>query len=255
MRCAVLLLLGALQFDDVTACVCHWPAEFSNYELSFDILNETPLIVRATVVDTVNPTEGWLLGTPQLVHLSVSKTYKGKKESTLLIYNRSYSSNCDHGYQIGQEYLLFLQPDTSDGNTLAFCSGVIDISLEHQPQWEARLGRLLKQLEIYGKDPMNPLQVKYSNGQPMAQGKVVNGLPEGHWRIFTYDGQVELEGEFANGKRVGVWKKLVDPRMEQGHWGPGMEPKLTKPMVADFDRGVQMSYWTSLGEEPIPIAR
>ena len=255
MSSALLILFSALLIDAVSACTCHWPAEFSNDEISFKLLIETPLIVHATVVDTVNPAEEWWFGKPQLVYLRVLRTYKGGGDSTLLIYNHSYSGNCDHGYRVGGEYLFFLQPDTANGFALAFCSGVLDMSLEHDPRWKARLGRVLQQLETYREAPMQPLRVKYSNGKALAQGRLVNGIPEGHWREFTYDGQVEFEGEFENGKRVGIWKKYTDPRMDHGKWGPGMEPQLTKPMVANFDRGTQLSYWTKQGEPPIPITR
>lgn len=253
MRATLLFLLVLFGTTRAIGCTCHWPAEFSNDELSFDLLIETPLIIHATVVDTINPAERWY--GLQLVHLRVLRTYKGVDDSTLVIYNYSYSGNCDHGYRVGEDYLFFLQPDTANGFDLAFCSGVLDMSLEHDPRWEARLGRVLQQLETYREAPMQPLRVKYSNGKALAQGRLVNGIPEGHWREFTYDGQVEFEGEFENGKRVGIWKKYTDPRMDDGKWGPGMEPQLTKPMVANFNRGTQLSFWTNQGEPPIPITR
>jgi len=45
----------------------------------------------------------------------------------------------------------------------------------------------------------------YPNGQIKKQGKLINGLKEGHWTIYHANGQKYLEGYFTNNKHDGKW--------------------------------------------------
>lgn len=254
MRAALLTLLVLFGSHRVLSCVCTWPAEFSNYELSFDILHSTPAIVRAVVTDTVNPANTWN-GESQRVRLRTLEAYKGQLDSTFVVSNPMWGSSCDPTYGVGREYLLFLEPDTTGMFRLAFCSGLFEVNTEDSTWWGIARKSILQQLSTYKANHTQPLRVRYSNGQALAKGRLVNGRPEGHWKLFTYDGQVEYEGTFENGKREGVWKKYVEPRLDEGHWGPGMEPRLTKQMTAHFEHGIQMNYWTYQGQPLIPIEK
>jgi antitoxin component YwqK of YwqJK toxin-antitoxin module len=47
----------------------------------------------------------------------------------------------------------------------------------------------------------------YDNGSLMNEGRVVNGLPQGIWKLYDSDGNLNQVGVYVDGKRDGRWLK------------------------------------------------
>jgi len=45
----------------------------------------------------------------------------------------------------------------------------------------------------------------YDNGVIQSEGKVVNGVPDGIWKIYSPDGKLHMVGMYINGQRHGRW--------------------------------------------------
>jgi hypothetical protein len=232
-------MFATLSIERAEACVCHWPAENSNHEFSFDMLYEIPVIVQALVTNAEEPIE-WT--TDQKIDMRILRSYKGCDDSLITVINHSYNSSCDPGYRVGKEYLIFLYQDSTGAYQHYGCGGVIEVKDEPSSIPEHWSARLIKQLDQLSST--SHAQVRYSNGQPIAKGSMVDGRPEGYWELYTFDGQVEFSGSFKAGQRVGLWKKFVDPRQFDGSWEYDMTPTLTKAIDLQFDKGVPNGSWS-----------
>lgn len=239
MKRSLLILLGIHLMVVASACVCHWPSDNVNYELSFDMLYETPIIVHAEVADVEEPTD-WTM--QQRVTFRTIRGYKGIDKPDFLFINRSYNTSCDPAFRKGVRYLLLLTMDAAELYVLFHCAGVIEME-QDTASLAARRIHLLEQLDQLVRNNGALNSVTFSNGQPIAKGEMVNGLPSGAWELYTYDGQVVYSGSFEKGIKTGTWFKFVDPRFMDGSWEYGMKPLLTKAYPAQFEKGVRKGSW------------
>ncbi len=135
------------------------------------------------------------------IAFKIDEIFKGEGlEKTLKIYTRQYG--CGLPVKENEEWIIWAY-NNSDGS--------ISTNACTRSKRKDKIDEIeLKTLQYL---KTNPSTTEWSNekGQKVATGKMENNQPIGHWRYYYYDGAMESQGGYVNGKKDGKWFSYLNP--------------------------------------------
>jgi antitoxin component YwqK of YwqJK toxin-antitoxin module len=215
--CFLLSFFGLL-FNQLTlACSCHNDIEEMNMARYNDCLT-----VFSGKVDSL----GQCTNQGRAIIFLIDKCYKGTYSGKITIPRVDCSSSCAFNFEKGQVYLVYLYPDSENQYKIIPCTGTRKLLSKKEIEGTLTQAKrfnthsfLEKEIEIWehemalleyvAANPNSRIKTEYLNKKPTGDGKLKNGLPEGHWKYYYPEGHIKGTGNYQNGQKTGLWTEYT----------------------------------------------
>jgi len=136
------------------------------------------------------------------IEFQIDEVYKGIIElKNVIVYTALSDASCGLNIQANEEWVIwgYLQDSLISTNLCTRSKLKNNISSYD-----------LKSLKYFKSNPTTS-EWKNEFGNLIAEGKLINNMPNGHWKYFYKNGYTESEGIYLNGFYHGKWTKYLDP--------------------------------------------
>jgi antitoxin component YwqK of YwqJK toxin-antitoxin module len=136
------------------------------------------------------------------IEFEIDEVFKGKIESKkITIYTALGDAACGLFVNENEEWVIYAY----------MYDGVFSTNLCTRSQLKKKVSSYdYKSLKKF-KNNSNNTEWKNNTGSIIAEGKLENNMPIGHWKYFYNNGFLESEGSYKNGEYDGKWIKYLDP--------------------------------------------
>jgi len=156
----------------------------------------------------------------------IDKCYKGTYTGNITVPKVDCASSCAFNFEKGQTYLVYLYSDPENQHKLVACSGTRKLLSKQEIEGTLSQAKrfnthsfLEKEIEIWEHEmtileylslnPNGKVKTEYLNKKTTGEGKLKNGIAEGHWKYYYPEGHIKAVGNYIKGKKSGLWTEYT----------------------------------------------